>query len=234
MDLLQSRFQIRPLPDGGHVSTTGGLRRPGPKQADEIKQNLLLATSLDGSMKTTAALTAVRVVCANTLALALRNEKSVIEVSHRSVFDPQGIKRALGVARDSFEYFMQQANEMADTPIQLDEALDVLRKVFRSTAPAKKVDTSWMGCLTQIEANAEGEDEVKESRVVSRVLELFDGAGMGAGLKTAKGTRWGLLNAITQHVDHEMGRTQDTRLDSAWFGRGASFKKDALELLATA
>ncbi len=200
---------------------------------DVIKQNLLLATSLDGSMKTTAALTAVRVVCANTLALALRNEKSAIEVSHRSVFDPQGIKRALGVARDSFDYFMQQAREMADTPVQLDEALDVLRQVFRTTVPVvKKVDTSWMGDLAQIEANAEAEDDVKESRVVSRVLELFAGAGMGADFKTAKGTRWGLFNAITQHVDHEMGRTQDTRLDSAWFGRGNSFKKEALELLA--
>lgn len=244
---------FRDLTEGGgwHIHTAGVLRGGRKLWAmasngeggivggkDAIKQNLLLATSLDGSMKTTAALTVVRVVCANTLALALSSEKfkagDRIEVSHRSVFDPQDIKRALGVARESFELFMEQSREMAETPIKLDEALDVLRRVFKTTIPVKKVDTSWMGDLSQLEANAESEDDIKESRVVSRVLELFDGAGMGADLKTAKGTRWGLFNAITQHVDHEMGRSQDTRLDSAWFGRGNGFKKDAFSQLVAA
>ena len=124
---------------------------------------------------------------------------------------------------------------MAETPIKLDEALAVLRAIFGKPATPKKIDLSWMGDLSQIEANAaDPEEDVKESRVVSRVLELFDGGGMGAGLKSAQGTRWGLFNAITEHVDHEMGRSQDTRLDSAWFGRGSAFKKDAFKELTSA
>ena len=98
---------------GWHIHTAGVLRE-GRKlwamasndqfsqvgKKDSIGQNLLLATSLDGSMKTVAALTAVRVVCANTLALALgTGTGDRVEVSHRSVFDPRGIKRTLGVAR---------------------------------------------------------------------------------------------------------------------------------------
>ena len=59
---------------------------------------------------------------------------------------------------------------------------------------------------------------------------LFAGAGKGAELAAASGTVWGLLNACTEFVDHERrARSQDYRLDSAWFGQGAAIKGRALE-----
>ena len=201
-------------------------------KGDQINQNLLLATSLDGSMKTIAALTAVRVVCANTLALALKDNGEKLQVSHRSIFDPRAIKQALGVSQETFDYFMQQAREMADTPIALDESLEVLRTIFGAPATKAVPSTAWMGKLADLGNQPVIPEDAKESRSVSRVLELFSGEGMGASLKTANGTRWGLFNAITQHVDHEMGRSDDTRLDSAWFGRGNGFKQQALLALA--
>lgn len=235
---------FRDLTEGGgwHIHTAGTLRGgrklwamasngDGGKigKSDEIKNNLLLATSLDGSMKTIAALTAVRVVCANTLAVALQSDGEQLKISHRSMFDPNIIKTALGVARESFEVFMEQAREMADTPIKLDEAREALNAIFGVPA-APAVNLSWLGKLDQLKQDA----ELKESRVVSRVLDLFEGEGMGAGMKGSKGTRWGLFNAVTQHVDHEMGRSDDTRLDSAWFGRGNGFKQEAFNLLVAA
>ncbi len=235
---------------GWHIHTAGVLRGGrklwamasndvgaivGAKgQKDEVLQNLLLATSLDGSMKTTAMMTSVRVVCANTLAMATSATKPQINVSHRSVFEPQVIKRALGVAQDSFQLFIVQAQEMAETPIKLDEALEVLRGIFGGPRAKKAPNTAWLGSLQELGTPTPDDDEGKESRTIARVLELFAGGAMGADLKSSKGTRWGLLNAITQHVDHEMGRTDDTRLDSAWFGRGAGFKADALEALVPA
>ena len=46
-------------------------------------------------------------------------------------------------------------------------------------------------------------------------------AGKGAELASSQGTAWGLLNAVTQYVDHERrARSQDSRMDSAWFGQG--------------
>jgi hypothetical protein len=159
----------------------------------------------------------------------------MVRISHRSVLDSRVIKQALGVAQDQFKTFMSQAHEMAETPIQLGEAREVLNTIFKSSAKSeKKIDLSWMTPnLAELDTSAP-EDEPQDARSVGRVLELFTGAGMGSGLATAKGTRWGLFNAITQHVDHEMGRTDDTRLDSAWFGRGNGFKLQALELLAPA
>jgi len=60
---------------------------------------------------------------------------------------------------------------------------------------------------------------------------------MGADLSSANGTAWGLVNAVTQFVDHERrARSQDYRLDSAWFGQGAIIKakayQEALKLAA--
>jgi hypothetical protein len=46
------------------------------------------------------------------------------------------------------------------------------------------------------------------------------------------GTRWAMLNAVTELVDHERGRSNNTRIESAWFGTGAALKNKALELLS--
>lgn len=89
----------------------------------------------------------------------------------------------------------------------------------------------------------EGRDELarilaggdkREQKSVARALALFNGEGRGANHDGVKGTMWGLLNAVTEHVDHELGRTPDARLDSAWFGRGDAFKESTLQALLTA
>jgi transcriptional regulator with XRE-family HTH domain len=56
------------------------------------------------------------------------------------------------------------------------------------------------------------------------------GFARGAELASAKGTAFGLLNAVTEFVDHERRSfSPDHRLDSAWFGQGAALKERALE-----
>jgi hypothetical protein len=53
---------------------------------------------------------------------------------------------------------------------------------------------------------------------------------MGSHLASANGTAYGLLNAVTQFVDHEQrAKSQDNRLNSAWFGQGSSLKSKALD-----
>jgi len=199
-------------------------------RGDKVVRNLLLATSLDGSMKTIAKETTVRVVCANTLSRALINErnKKYVEVSHRTAFDPTLVRRSLGLKGDGFKVFMAKAKELADTPVGLTEATEVLRRLFKSDEKEEaKPDLAW---LVGLGASAVA-PAAKESRVVSRALELFSGQGRGATLTSAKETRWGLLNAVTELVDHDMGRSDDTRMDAAWFGRGDAVKQAAFDLL---
>jgi hypothetical protein len=61
-------------------------------------------------------------------------------------------------------------------------------------------------------------------------MTLFDGHGKGADISSSKGTAFGLLNAVTEFVDHERrARSVNHRLESAWFGQGAALKEKALE-----
>ena len=230
---------------GGWYIHTAGVLREGRKvwamatngdeanvgRGDKVMRNLLLATSLDGSMKTIARETSVCVVCANTLHMALNgNSRASITTSHRSVFDASLVKRALGINVDAFKLVIEQAKELADTPVKLDDARDVLRQLFKVEQKAAiSPKLSWLGDLSQVGQ----EPEAKDPRGVQAILALFEGAGMGADTKTRKGTAWGLLNAVTEYADHHVGRTGDSRLDSAWFGKGDQLKQQALELITS-
>lgn len=235
-------------------------------KGDKVRGNMLFATSLDGSLATIVGMTAIRVVCANTIRVALngiKNDKrkgvgDSVTVSHRSIFDADAVKAQLGVAHQSFDAFMSQAREMAETPIGQDEAREVLRSIFgqptvknvdAESAPsipvpsaeqmaegqsdfARLMGVDKLGVQTFAELMAKPLTTQREQRSVPKVLELFNGAGMGSTAPGSAGTKWGLFNAITQHVDHDLGRSADTRLQAAWFGRGHDMKTKALSMLA--
>ncbi len=67
-------------------------------------------------------------------------------------------------------------------------------------------------------------------RAMAKVMEMFNGQGRGAELSPAKDTAYGLLCSITEFVDHERrAMSRDHRLNSAWFGKGATIKQRGLE-----
>lgn len=247
---------------GWHIHTAGVLRE-GRKlwamasqddngalvaKGDRVKLNLLLATSLDGTSPTIAKATTVRVVCANTVAAAMGERgRAAVRLSHRSVFDPAVILSAMKTAGDDFTEFVNAAQRMAETPISLDEAREVLRQLFVSHAAAKAAVQSSVtlasaaamarqesaALLAKLGAKpAQVAEAPKDHRNMTRVIELWQGQGMGADSAGARGTRWGLLNAVSQFIDHEAGRTADARIDAAWFGKGDALKSKAAELLA--
>jgi hypothetical protein len=61
-------------------------------------------------------------------------------------------------------------------------------------------------------------------RKVDELVRLYK-QGPGADLKSAKGTAWGLLQAMTRYADHVAPeRTKGGRLMSAWYGTGKDDK----------
>jgi len=70
----------------------------------------------------------------------------------------------------------------------------------------------------------------RNQNALQSVHALFSGAGKGSDLAAASGAVWGLLNGVTEYVDHDRrARSQDYRLDRAWFGQGAQLKARALD-----
>lgn len=178
------------------------------KGGDLVKSYLLLATSCDGTLCTTAQFTSVRVVCNNTLQVAVGDQTSAIKVPHSTQFDATAVKQALGLGVSQWDHFGQYAKELSQRPVAPQEALR-----FFSDLLAQPLD----------------EESIVLTRSVQRLYELYQGAGMGAELVSSHNTAWGLVNAVTEYVDHHRRtRSQDHRLDSAWFGQGAQLKSRAL------
>jgi phage/plasmid-like protein (TIGR03299 family) len=182
------------------------------KGRDQVDGYLLLATACDGTLATTAQFTSVRVVCQNTLAVALGKGAGAIKVPHRSHFDAQAVKRQLGVAVASWDEFMMQMKAMSECRVSAKTTEAFLQRVL--TYPAASA--------------AEQRIAVINDRAMKVVQELFAGRGMGASFGSAANTAWGLVNSVTEFVDHHRrARSDDHRLDAAWFGQGAELKRRA-------
>ena len=194
------------------------------KGSDTVRGYLLLATSCDGSLATVAMPTTIRVVCANTLNMAVQGSNCVIRVPHNTSFDANTVKRQLGVAVSQWDGFMHRMKVLAERKVKDSEAEAFFRKVVSHAQPLVQAQAS--------KGARAGLDEAKlaNDRALKKVQALFHGQGRGAELAAAKGTAWGLLNAVTEFVDHERrARSQEYRLDSAWFGQGATLKQRALD-----
>jgi hypothetical protein len=71
-------------------------------------------------------------------------------------------------------------------------------------------------------------DHQRHKKAMNNVVALFNGNGRGSSLPSADGTVWGLLNAVTEHIDHHVGeRRPGARLTSAWMGPGEALKRKA-------
>lgn len=182
------------------------------KGGDEVVGYLLLATSCDGTLATTATPTTVRVVCNNTLALSLNGATSAIKVPHNTRFNPDLVKKQLGVAVSRWDEFMYQMRALSERKVSNKEAEHFFNQVLS---------------VTSTSVTAQGQQTNRHA--IAKANGLFEGRGKGANLTSANGTAWGLLNAVTEFVDHEKrARSADYRTDSAWFGQGAALKQRAL------
>lgn len=218
------------LSDGRRVWALARVGDAAPVVSrDLVRPYILLGTSYDGTMATVAKFTAIRVVCHNTITAAvggysggrsIKGEsetdlgylKSAVRVLHSERFDPDAVRLQLGIVAGAWESFLVTSRQMADvamTPPQADEFLKELLAPHHTS-----------------------EKPVEESKAYRQILELFNGRAIGSDIDGVMGTRWGMLNAVTEMIDHTRGRSNNTRIESSWFGMGAALKARAVQLLA--
>ena len=174
-------------------------------KGDEVNGYVLLATSADGSLATTAKVVSTRVVCNNTLGVAM-NEKSkhAITVRHSTQFDATQVKIDLGVLDAGWKVFADKCERLSRAPMTKKQALETLINAMGD--PEKPVE------------------EQPNKRPMASILDIFDGKLIG-DMASTHGTAWGLVNAATQYYDHDAGRSDNSRLASAWFGPAADRKQ---------
>ncbi|MDC4779178.1 DUF932 domain-containing protein [Acinetobacter baumannii] len=206
------------------------------KGKDVSNGYVLLATACDGTLATTAQFTSIRVVCNNTLAIALRGQDSsagVVKVPHSTKFDAEKIKQQLGISVRAWDEHMYEMKQLSQRKVTHQEAAAYFDAVFNNTTMSS---TEQEESIIQYYLKAASMDKKSNSksepngRAMSKAMEMFSGQGRGAELSSAKDTAYGLLCSITEFVDHERrAMSRDHRLNSAWFGMGATIKQRGLE-----
>lgn len=188
---------------------------------DIIKAHLLLATSCDGTMSTIARYVQTRVVCNNTIEMALAENGGQVRVSHKTKFSDVRVKQELSLLEESWEQESKKLENLSKRSVSNQEAIDYFIKVLGD--PSQDIEHQ------------------RNVALLAKVHALFDGSGIGASMESYKGTAWGLVNAVTEYVDHYRGSKDDSlakdrRVESAWFYDGAKIKQramnDALALVA--
>ena len=155
---------------------------------DKINSYLLVNTSHDGSIAIQASVTPVRVVCANTLNLALgsgvgrnRTVKQSYKIRHTQTASGkiQAAREALGLANAYMDEFDLVAKAMIETQITQDKFMEIVLKAYPRPEEDKK------GAVSKWNTK----------------VELIEDIYTGEFNHTIAGTAWGALNAMTERLD---------------------------------
>ena len=171
----------------GSIALTDSITLDPNGIADKIDNYLLINTSHDGSIAIQASITPVRVVCANTLNLALssfkgkKDVKQTFKIRHTQTAEGKiaVAREALGLAHKYIDEFSTMANEMIQTEItkaQFDKIVEIAYP-----APAK---------------DAKGSQKKYDGKI-----DLLQSIYVGDFNNTISGTAWGAFNALTERLD---------------------------------
>ena len=162
--------------------------------------------------------TEIRVVCSNTLQLALRGANvAQYKMSHRLVFDELREEQALktmGAVYERRAEFKEAAEFLAKTKAKDGQVIEFISKLYQPKI---------------LEEHKPEDGPLRDgfSSTAKTVYEALATAP-GADLKSAQGTWWGAVNAVTFVEDHK--RTGDNRVYNAMFGDASTRKTKALNL----
>lgn len=175
---------------------------------DVSKLFLLFANSHDGSLAQTVKLVATRVVCQNTLSMALAEGSTTFKVRHtkNAMTKLQEAHKVLGMASKRFAAMEANINKLAKTPFSEAQMKELTALMY----PAKE----------------DGEVTTRSLNLRENMLRAWETAP-GA----TPGTAWGAENGISFALDHlsgtrvsEGGSAEESKLNSIWFGSVADAK----------
>ena len=177
-------------------------------KGDKIDSYLLFSNFHKYGFSTDVRFTPIRVVCNNTLTLSLHSKvERMVKISHRKQFNPADVKDMLGIATDKLQKYKEMAQFLGSKKAKTENIVEYFERIFPLTTKS--------------------EEENKRSKNANIALSIID---TQPGAEYAQGTWWQPFNAVTFMTDHVVGRSNDSRLTSAWYGYNKGLKTKALEL----
>lgn len=187
--------------------------------ADAVDSYLVMANSHDGTMAFTAAVTPVRVVCQNTLNIALKGAKQMWKLRHTDSIDGRiaEARDALGLTFRYLDSFEQEMEKLLAIDFSKTQFEDMIRKLFPPTQ--------------------EPEFGVSFSDEQYSMIGLLESSPtIDDGLRY---TKYGALNAIREYDDwgrdyrkSKVKTISEQRTEATWFGKNVSRSNKVLEFLS--
>lgn len=195
----------------GLANIRKGFTLPG---GDDVEGHLLISHPHIWGKALTIMFTPIRVVCNNTLTMALNDAKSNqrFRMAHVTEFNDDMIGKAelaLGLANTQLDTFKQQAGFLAKKKYKEPKVEEFIAHLYQPTVVMEKSKLD------------------KFNRTAKTVHELIS---TQPGAKMSEGTWWSALNAVTYYVDHVSGNDRNATLNSAWFGAKSVQKRKALTM----
>jgi len=167
---------------------------------DQVDSYLLFSNPHQYGKSLDVRFTPIRVVCNNTLTFSLNSSAvNSVKMNHRSQFNPDHVKETLGIAHEKFAKYKEMAEFLSTKHFSVDALVQYYNEVFpnRTKEPedVKTVD-----------------DLTRTARKAFEVLETQPGHEYG------EGSWWQAANSVSYLTDHVLGRSNDGRMASAWFG----------------
>ena len=178
---------------------------------DEVEKYILLSHGHDGSLAVRCGFSPVRVVCQNTLSMAHGSQASkLIRCKHTKDVHENlaNIREVMNLANQQFEATAEQYRLLARTSINQADLNKYVKKVLK-VDDAEEVST-------------------RTKNTVAEIVALCE-AGRGNTLPSVSGTYWTAYNGFSEWLSYNRGRTQDSRLNSLWFGDSANLNRHALQ-----
>lgn len=179
--------------------------RPG----DRVNGYLLITSPNEVGRAITVRTTTVRVVCANTMAMAERGAAQYRQ-NHLTDFDVAAAKEAVGRAHEQLAQAERNARILDSLKLSTSDAVTkVLAPVF---FPEVVEDDEMLAAI-----------QLPENQPL-KLRELLESAKNAPGNKEIAGTGWAIMNGVTHWADHVCGRTPAARMMRSWNGDNSNHK----------
>lgn len=181
-------------------------------EGDEVEKFVLLSHGHDGSLAVRAGFTPIRVVCANTLAMAHGSDASkLIRIKHtRDVLENlANVREIMDLANQQFEATAEQYRRLARKSVNQADLRKYVKRVLK--------------------IEDEQDISTRSKNIVEEIVRLAE-VGRGNDLASVRGTLWTAYNGVSEYLTYNRGRSGDNRLNSLWFGDSALTNRHALDV----